>query len=307
MEPRPYQDFNDFEQMQALLRVGLVAADGSHYVHPGDLSWWLFYTWPETDLWPYIYLWEDPAGCLLGWTLFSPQEQTFDLFVLPEIRCSSEFAGMCAWSAAGASDLMRRLGKRKVYKMWNAEDDTMTLSALDGLGFAPDDQDPPLLYMLRSLSEPLPAPGLPAGFQARGVAGEAEAEARAAAQYAAFDSTKTFEHYIQRYVRFMRSPVYSADLDVMVVAPDGRAAAFCIVWADPQTRLGLFEPVGVHPDFQQQGLGKAVMLEGLRRLRAAGMKIACVCAEADNTAAARLYQSAGFNLARRLVTYSRPV
>jgi ribosomal protein S18 acetylase RimI-like enzyme len=31
----------------------------------------------------------------------------------------------------------------------------------------------------------------------------------------------------------------------------------------------MFEPVGTHPDFQGQGLGKAVMTEGLRRMQAA--------------------------------------
>ena len=96
--------------------------------------------------------------------------------------------------------------------------------------------------------------------------GEPEVEMRARAQYGAFGSSAPFERYLERFRKFMRSPVYDPDLDIVAVAPDGQIGAFCIVWMDPVNRVGLFEPVGTHPDFQRRGLGRAVMLEGLRRL-----------------------------------------
>ncbi len=77
-------------------------------------------------------------------------------------------------------------------------------------------------------------------------------------------------------------------------APDGRIAAFCIAWLDPLNRVGLFEPVGTHLDFQRKGLGRAVVFEGLRQLRAAGMQTAIVGAESDNPPAYHLYVSVGF-------------
>ena len=60
----------------------------------------------------------------------------------------------------------------------------------------------------------------------------------------------------------MRSPVYCHNLDIVAIAPDGQIGAFCIVWMDPVNKVGLFEPVGTHPDYQRKGLGKAVMVEG---------------------------------------------
>nr|MDQ2999218.1 GNAT family N-acetyltransferase [Chloroflexota bacterium] len=53
-------------------------------------------------------------------------------------------------------------------------------------------------------------------------------------------------------------------------------------------------PVGTHPDFQGQGLGKAVMAEGLRRMQAAGMRRAVVGFDPNNAAALALYTSMGF-------------
>ena len=58
--------------------------------------------------------------------------------------------------------------------------------------------------------------------------------------------------------------------------------------------VGLFEPVATHPDFHGKGLGKAVMAEGLRRMKAAGMRRAVVGFDPDNAAALALYTSLGF-------------
>ncbi|MGI8859588.1 MAG: GNAT family N-acetyltransferase, partial [Rubrobacteraceae bacterium] len=57
------------------------------------------------------------------------------------------------------------------------------------------------------------------------------------------------------------------------------------------SRTGLFEPVGTHPVHRRKGFGLAVMMEGLRRLRALGAEDALVTRVGGNEAAARLYES----------------
>ncbi len=71
--------------------------------------------------------------------------------------------------------------------------------------------------------------------------------------------------------------------------------------------VGLFEPVDTHPDFQRKGLGKAVMAEGMRRMKAAGMRRAIVGFDPNNVAALALYTSLGFRATCYFVWYRKQV
>jgi len=77
----------------------------------------------------------------------------------------------------------------------------------------------------------------------------------------------------------MQTPGYEVENELVVVAPDGRFAAFTVIWFDPISRSGLFEPVGCHGDFRRQGLSTAIMYEGMKRMKAAGMETASVGCE----------------------------
>jgi ribosomal protein S18 acetylase RimI-like enzyme len=94
-------------------------------------------------------------------------------------------------------------------------------------------------------------------------------------------------------------------LDLVAVAPDGRLAAFCIGWALSDHSETQVEPLGVHPDFQQLGLGRAVLLEGLRRMQAIGARRAHVETYSVNDPARGLYESVGFQATRTPLTYSK--
>jgi mycothiol synthase len=163
------------------------------------------------------------------------------------------------------------------------------------------------VLLSRNLDKTIPPVQLGEGFVIRACMGEPEVAARASAQYGAFDSPAAFDPYLKRFTHFMRSPVYNPDLDIVAVAPDGRVGAFCIVWTDPINEVGLFEPVGAHPDFQRNGLGRAVMQEGLCRLQERGMKSAIVSTGENNLPAIKLNESVGFRLVKQLGTYEKDV
>ncbi|MEZ4617399.1 MAG: GNAT family N-acetyltransferase [Caldilineaceae bacterium] len=163
-------------------------------------------------------------------------------------------------------------------------------------GFVVEEVDPPVPLFARTL-DALPTVGVPAGFTVRGVRNPDDGRRRAAVTYAAFGSDDDWEAYAAAYAQFVGSAAHDGEHDLIVVAPDGRGAATCTIWFDPVNGVGLFEPVATHPDFQGQGLGKAVITEGLHRMKLAGMTRAIVGFDPNNKAALALYTSLGFSAA----------
>jgi ribosomal protein S18 acetylase RimI-like enzyme len=107
----------------------------------------------------------------------------------------------------------------------------------------------------------------------------------------------------------LQAPEYIPALDLVVTAPDGWLAAFCIGWLDRQglggRPSGQIEPLGVHPDFRRRGLGRAVLLEGLRRLVAHGAEQLLVETDDYRDAAYALYESASFRVAHKILLYRK--
>jgi mycothiol synthase len=96
----------------------------------------------------------------------------------------------------------------------------------------------------------------------------------------------------QWYRNLQTAPLYRRDLDIVAIAPDGSVASFCTLWFDDVTRSAYFEPVATVPAHQRRGLGKAVMCEGLRRLKRMGATKAFVGSYSPEAHA--LYASVGF-------------
>ena len=304
--PRAFLDERDLNAMLAVLTRGREADNGSYYIHIGDLMWWLYYPPLEGDFWDHIHLWDDPEnpGKLLGWALISPAWVGIDVYVQPELRGSPPAEEMYRWAEEEAVRIARAQSRTTISVSWVRHDDAVLIEHFTERGFR---LEKGLTQLQCSLDEELPPPGLPDGFTLRGCMGEPELAARATAQHGAFSSPAPFERYQERFTRFMRSRVYNPELDIVAVAPDGKIGAFCIVWTDPANEVGLFEPVGTHPDFQRKGLGRAVMVEGLRRLKERGMKTAIVCTGEDHLPAIKLYEAVGFRVLNHLGIYEKDV
>lgn len=131
---------------------------------------------------------------------------------------------------------------------------------------------------------------LPTGYKLRHVRGEEDIERRVAVHR---DAVAPSRMTAAKHRAVMHSPTYRPDLDVIVEAPDRSFAAFCIVWFDDVNRIGVFEPVGTHSAHRRRGLGRAMMFEGMRRLRNLGAQTAHVNSWLAEGPAAALYDSVG--------------
>jgi ribosomal protein S18 acetylase RimI-like enzyme len=107
----------------------------------------------------------------------------------------------------------------------------------------------------------------------------------------------------ESYVDVVATWPYRGSLDCVVEAPDGRFAAYCLVWLEDETGVGELEPVGVREEYRRRGLGAAVCTFALRRLHQEGGRQAIVyCVDEP---ACRLYQAVGFRRHATLIAYSR--
>ena len=158
----------------------------------------------------------------------------------------------------------------------------------------------PLLHFLaRDLPEAPELPALPEGFRYRTVEPDDLAE-RVAIHRDVWAPSRVTE---SSYANVQASWPYRASLDCVVEAPDGRFAAYCLVWPDDENRVGELEPVGVREEFRRRGLGAAVCTFALRRWHEEGGRQAIVYCV--NDAACGLYESIGFRRHATLVGYSR--
>jgi mycothiol synthase len=273
-------------------------------MHPGDVVHFMSNTLRGRDLERFIFLYEESDGRLRAVALFYAGDPCgYDLLVAPDLRGAEtgDFeAAALAWADARANVLAKDAGSNAI-AVEVSNSDTIRERIVARLGYAPTSA-PGMLYATRSLRDPIPDKLLPDGFSMRPVAGEREAGLVAAVHNGAF----TPKWDAERYLAVMRTPGFQCERELVVVAPDGRFAAFVIIWLDPISRSGLFEPVGCHRDYQRQGLTSALMYEGMRRMRAAGMETAIVRYNADNVAGVPLYRSVGFQTRYEIARYRKP-
>lgn len=149
----------------------------------------------------------------------------------------------------------------------------------------------------RTLKEPILEAHPPEGYTIRALGDGAELLERCYASGLAFhegDIQIAAENRedVTWYRNIQNAPLYRRDLDIVGIAPDGSVASFCTIWFDDVTRTAYFEPVATVPVHQRRGLGKAVICEGLRRLKRMGAVMAFV--GGYTPAANALYSSAGF-------------
>ncbi|MEJ6949982.1 GNAT family N-acetyltransferase [Natronospora cellulosivora (SeqCode)] len=87
-----------------------------------------------------------------------------------------------------------------------------------------------------------------------------------------------------------KAPDYNPVLDLSIVDQKNEIASFAIIWHDNLNQIGILEPVGTIPKYRRMGLGKAIIYEGINRIKKYGAKKVYVGSEQQ------FYLSIGFSL-----------
>ena len=295
-EPRLYREESDMDKIRVLQVAGLAANNGTHYAHCGDVDRRFYYPPNEEARRENVRLWEDDTGRLLAWGV--ADDDSVDFFAHHTLRGTETAAAMLAWFLGWAESRAKQQGTTKLQNYWVTETDTVTQAHWHACGFTSKEDGP---HFAQPLNRAIPTPVLPAGFALSDARTEANFRLRAEATHGAFGIERPWDAYWEKNLGLFRSRGYVGENNLFVRSPDGHGASACVIWFDHENKVGLFEPVGTHPNYQKMGLGKAVLYEGLRRMQAAGMQTAIVSTNLDNIAAIALYRSVGFEIVARFV------
>ena len=273
---------------------------------------------PSLDVARDIRLWEDAEGKLIGFAQLSVSEpgEVIDGWlwfrVHPEARGGDVEAAAIAWGEVRMREESAMQGARVKLRTYARAEDCDRISVLASSGFKVDRY---FCRMARELSEPIPEPHFPEGFALRQFPGEQDAAAWVEMFNQSFiDHWNHHDLTVDKYKHELAKPDYRNDLDLIAVADDGTfvSLCYCQISVEECDRTGRNEGwiacLGTRRGFRKMGLGRAMLLAGLHRLKAAGVATAILGVDAENSSGAlHLYESAGFHNIRDSISYVKDV
>ena len=278
-------------------------ADCLHVVDlPYRLSSWAL-DFPEN-----IALWEDGEGRLLAWAVMQTPWWEIDCVIHPHAD-KNLYMQIITWADGNARQMAGTAWGRPSWYVSVFTGQQGRIRTLEEAGFASQadvgENSWSKVLMQRDAQAPLANYRIPAGFTVRPLAGESEVEAYVALHRSVFESKSMTTEW---RMRTLRHPGYRPDLDLVVAAPDGRLAAFCIGWFQENVHpvpSGRIEPLGCHQDFRRYALGRLALAEALRRLQSCGAQQITVETDNYRNTAFDLYQSLGFRVIRDVLVYRK--
>jgi ribosomal protein S18 acetylase RimI-like enzyme len=95
------------------------------------------------------------------------------------------------------------------------------------------------------------------------------------------------------------------DLDLVVVDTSGKIVSFCTFRFDAPSGLTELEPMGTLDAYRNMGIGRALLVEGFRRLQEYKPSVLYIGGAANRPPANRLYELTGFTERYDLVRWER--
>jgi ribosomal protein S18 acetylase RimI-like enzyme len=235
-------------------------------------------------------LWEED-GRLLAYALLLVPSLVLTFQVHPQARGSGVEGQILTWAEEQLHAESTRYGQ--VLSLWcrchEYERDHRALLRQAGFQQQPWRD----LRLMCPLVEPLPAPQFPPDFVLRQGITPPEWDQYQELHRAVFEGGEmTFDDH--------QPPTYQPDLDLLAVGPDGTFAAFCcchlhqVADESLEYAVGEIGVFGTRPAQRKQGLGRALLLAGMQRIKERGGRAAFLGTEQTNSAAFSLFTTVGF-------------
>lgn len=280
---RLYRNGEDYWHIREFLRAVMLSNNRR------ELSWhvarWDYWIWfansniEKINLEENVFIWETESGQIAA--VLDPEGRGH---AFPQIHPDFRTSRLEDEMIAVAEERLTTTDKDGRQKLWFWIDskDKSYQEVLTRRGFHRVDQTGEQEFQhRRTLDEPLPDAPMISGYTIHSQGDGLELLERCYASGLGFHKddilvARNNRDHPDWYHDIQSAPLYRRDLDIVAVALDGSIASFCTIWFDDVSRTAYFEPVATVPAHQRKGLGKAVMMEGLHRLKRMGCKVAFV-------------------------------
>lgn len=299
--PQPLEAFCDEAPILAFLRGRQSWTPPPAYWRSGKSILGTYLTLaegPPSNHW----FWLDECGRISAYTWLIPQERAWRLHIHPDSWGPDVAARLLCYAEGKLGSLQDRTDLPLQPQSAAYLADKPLVSLLRAHGYVRGECID--VYMVRSLKGWIPAPESRTDFLLRETTAQDSVRERASVHVDAFsgqhEPSPRIVALIERLLQFCEC---RDGVDLVMAGPSQELAAFATLVMDPVTELGEFDPVGTRAVYQRRGLGKALMLAGMRRMRERGMRYAVVRTGADNHPAMELYRALGFTEVDRLYQF----
>jgi GNAT superfamily N-acetyltransferase len=198
---------------------------------------------------------------------------------------------MLDYAEENLSGISKKDGRKYLCAYVN-DNDSEFQSLVMERGYARDAEgDRPLAWFV--IPEPFPSISIPAGFNLKSLADDCDWAKVNRVLWRGFNhdgEPPADEADLDERQKMFDTPTARRDLKIVVGAPDGEFASLCGMFYQPDHHFAYVEPVATDPTYRRMGLGKAAVLEGIRRCRELGAKVAYVGSDQE------FYLSIGFEV-----------
>jgi GNAT superfamily N-acetyltransferase len=181
---------------------------------------------------------------------------------------------------------------RRYLRAYVNGDDTELQSLVRGRGYEKDASGKrPMAKFV--IPDPFPSISLPDGFRLKSLGEELNWEKVHRVMWRGFNhpgEPPTGKEELEERRKMFDTPKARRDLKIVVEAPNSDFASFCGMFYEPTIRYAYVEPVATDPAYRRMGLGKAAVLEGIRRCAELGATVAYVGSDQE------FYLSLGFEV-----------
>jgi GNAT superfamily N-acetyltransferase len=285
IKSRQYYDLNDYKLVNDFLVT--------YYQRDNQDGNWLQPAWEYMHAHPYldqsslrkIGVWEDDGVMVAISNYESRLGEAFFQFHPAYKHLRSEMLDHAENSLHGTS----KDGRKFLHAFINDVDEEFG-SLVKARGYTKDDGESRAMCQFL-IPNPFPEIQLPKGFQLTSLAEECDWTKVHRVIWRGFNhegEPPAGEEELESRRKLFDTPTARRDLKIAVKAPNGDFVSFCGMFYEPHNCYAYVEPVATDPDYRRMRLGKAAVLEGIRRCGELGATVAYVGNELP------IYQSIGF-------------